>query len=631
MELYKTQEFDFSKFEGGHCINAYEYFGCHCCDDKMVFRVWAPNAKGVSLVGDFNSWDVNANPMQSLNNGIFEIFVDKLNQFENYKYAILTEQGEYVFKSDPYAYHTQTRPDTASKVYDIEGYEWGDSKWQTSRKNATFYDKPVNIYEVHAGSWRKNGEDFYDYKRLAHELVDYVKQLNYNYIELMPVSEHPFDGSWGYQVTGYYAPTSRYGTPKDFMYFVDYCHKNEIGVILDWVPAHFPKDQSGLYRFDGTACYEYADPRKGEHYEWGTAVFDFGKGGARSFLISNAEYWFDKFHIDGLRVDAVASMLYLDYNRKDGEWIANHYGSNENLESVEFFKVLSANIFANHPNALLIAEESTAWPMVTKPTDCGGLGFNYKWNMGWMNDMLRYMSTDPYFRSGNHNAITFSFLYAFSENFLLPLSHDEMVHGKGSMIGKMPGEYDDKFKNLRTFYSYMYAHPGKKLLFMGQEFAQFKEWDYANELDWDILKFEKHKKMQHFVKELNKFYLKNNEFWQIDYSWEGFEWISGDDNQNSVISFRRKNKKGDEIVVVCNFVPVDRENYTIGVPEEGTYKIVFDSDKEEFGGSGLLKSKKITSFVSQRNKMHGLQNSINLTLPALSVLYLKKSKKKERA
>ncbi|MBQ2387628.1 MAG: 1,4-alpha-glucan branching protein GlgB, partial [Clostridia bacterium] len=599
--------------------------------NETVFRVWAPNAQDVSVVGDFNGWDHNAHHMVRISNdGIYEGSISGLKCFDNYKYSILSADGQRYLRADPYAFHSETRPATSSKLYDIEGYEWNDKKWCDERKKKNIYDSPVNIYEVHAASWRRfEDNNLFDYEKLAHELCDYVKEMGYNYIELMPMSEYPFDGSWGYQVTGYYSPTSRYGTAKDFMKFVDICHQNGIGVLLDWVPAHFPKDAHGLYQYDGTHCYEYADSRKGEHKEWGTAVFDFGRQEVRSFLISNACYWFEEYHIDGLRIDAVASMLYLDYNRRDGEWIANRYGGKENLEAVEFLQKLNTAIFARYPYALMTAEESTAWPLVTRPVDVGGLGFNLKWNMGWMNDILRYMSLDPLFRKDNHNLMTFSLFYAFSENFVLSISHDEVVHGKCSLIEKMPGEYNDKFKNLRTFYGYMTAHPGKKLLFMGQEFAQFKEWDYKTELDWSLLTFEKHKKMQDYVKALNNLYLTTPALYEVDFSWEGFSWIAADDTAQSVVSFRRIDKSGKEIICVCNFVPVTRENYRIGVPEDGSYKIIFNSDDEKYGGDGILENKKITAFEAEDEPMHGFDQSINMCIPALSVIYLERKPSKK--
>ncbi len=627
-------DFDYiGAFHNGALADAYKYMGSHIDGSKTVFRVWAPTAKAVSIVGDFNNWDDSASPMKRISNdGIFEGVVEGLKEFDNYKYAVVTADGSVMLRADPYAFHSQTRPETASKVYDISGFEWHDEKWRDEQKKKDIYASPVNIYEVHAASWRRfEDENCFDYEKLANELCEYVKDMGYNYIELMPMSEYPYDGSWGYQVTGYFSPTSRYGTAKDFMKFIDICHKNGIGVLLDWVPAHFPKDAHGLYRFDGSPCYEYADERKGEHKEWGTAVFDYGRKEVMSFLISNAVYWFEEYHIDGLRVDAVASMLYLDYNRKDGEWIANRYGGKENLEAVEFLRRLNKEIFARYPYALMTAEESTAWPLVTKPADIGGLGFNFKWNMGWMNDILRYMSLDPLFRKDNHNLMTFSLFYAFSENFVLPLSHDEVVHGKCSLIEKMPGEYNDKFKNLRTFYGYMTAHPGKKLLFMGQEFAQFKEWDYQSQLDWLLLEYDNHKKMQDFVRALNKLYLSTPALYEIDYSWEGFNWIAADDTAQSIVSFRRIDKSGKEIICVCNFVPVTRDHYRIGVPADGSYKVVLNSDATEFGGDGVLEAKKIKSFKTDAEPMHGFENSIDMTIPALSVIYLEHVPTKKKA
>ena len=630
--MRKTNSFDLEKFRNGRSSDAYRYFGSHREGGSTVFRVWAPRAKSISLVGDFNSWDVSADPMTRIEHDVFELRVNGLKQYDNYKYAVEGADGKTVLKCDPYAYHCETRPSTAAKVYDLSGYEWGDGDWLEKRHSRSVYESPVNIYEVHAGAWRRYDDgNTFNFSALADELIPYVTDMGYNYIELMPVSEYPFDGSWGYQVTGYFAPTSRYGTPHDFMEFVDKCHKAGVGVILDWVPAHFPKDEHGLYRFDGSPCYEYADPRKGEHREWGTQVFDYGRGEVRSFLISSAAYWLNEYHVDGIRVDAVASMLYLDYNRTDGEWLPNVRGGNENLEAIDFLHALSECLFGEHGDIMLIAEESTAWPMVTKPTSCGGLGFNFKWNMGWMNDMLRYMSLDPFFRKYNHDSLTFSFFYAFSENFILPISHDEVVHGKCTMIGKMPGEYDMKFDGLRTFYAFMAAHPGKKLLFMGQEFAQFKEFNESEQLDWPILGFERHKQMQTFVRALNKFYLKNAPMWEIDCSWDGFSWISHDDNEQSVIAFCRTDKSGDEIVAVCNFVPVKRENYRIGIPHKGTWKVVLDSDAREFGGKGTLAEAGIKSYRSKAIGMHGFADSIGMTLPAMSVQYLRRSAAKRPA
>lgn len=615
------------KFENGTLDSAYEIFGSFITKDSVIFRVWAPNAKAVSVVGDFNGWNKDCNYMENIGYGVWETKIGNLGKYSAYKYAIEDKNGNVVLKSDPYARHFETPPANASKVYE-DNYKWQDEKWIKSKGEKSIYESPVNIYELHAGSWKRyeDGNTF-DYVKLANELAEYVKDMNYTHVELMPITEYPFDGSWGYQVTGYFAPTSRYGTPEQFKEFVDIMHRNGIGVILDWVPAHFPRDKHGLFRFDGTPCYEYGDPRKGEHKEWGTVVFDYGRPQVKSFLISSAKFWLKEYHIDGIRMDAVASMLYLDYNRKDGEWMPNIYGGHENLEAIEFLREVNEAVFKDNPNALMIAEESTAWPMVTKPAFDGGLGFNFKWNMGWMNDMLRYMSLDPYFRKHNHDCLTFSFFYAFSENFVLPLSHDEVVHGKCSMIGKMSGEYEQKFDSLKAFYAYMMAHPGKKLLFMGQEFAQFIEWDYKKQLDWLLLDYDAHKNMKAFVKELNKFYLDNSQFWEIDYSWEGFEWISNDDNSQSIIAFRRKNKAGEEIITVCNFVPVGRSDYKIGVPIPGSYKRVFCTDDVKFGG----KTQPMTAGVkAKKEPMHGYDYSVSLEIPPMSVSYYRLPQKRKK-
>jgi len=615
-------------FHEGSNSNAYEYFGSHRKNkNTVVFRVWAPDAKNVSVTGDFNDWSETENPMKPLKNsgGVWEAEIKNIKPYDMYKYCITAADGRTLMKCDPYGFHMETRPGTATKYYEIDDcYEWHDEKWVEGRNGKNIYESPVNIYEIHAGSWKQYDDgNFYSYRALADSLVPYVKKMGYTHIEFMPLTEYPFDGSWGYQVTGYFAATSRYGEPKDLMYLVDKCHENGIGVILDWVPAHFPKDANGLYEFDGGPLYEYSDPRKGEHYGWGTRVFDFGKNEVRSFLMSSASFWLKKYHLDGIRIDAVASMLYLDYDRKDGEWVPNKNGGNENLEAVEFLQKLNENIFRDFPYAMMIAEESTSWPMVTKPVFSGGLGFNFKWNMGWMNDILRYFSLDGFFRKYNHDCITFSMFYAFSENFVLPISHDEVVHGKKSLIDKMPGSYDEKFAGVRAFLGYMMAHPGKKLMFMGQEFGQFIEWNYEKGLDWLLLDYPKHRALQNYFKKINEFYKANPAFWQIDYSWEGFSWISSDDKDNSVIAFRRIDEKGKEIIVVCNFTNVERCDYRIGIPKKGAYKIVFNSDDVDFGGEGKGNKGKLKT---ESINMHGFEQSISLDLPPMSAIYIKKTR-----
>jgi 1,4-alpha-glucan branching enzyme len=605
-------------FHEGTNYNAYEFFGAHIIKDNCIFRVWAPNAKSLFVTGDFCNWDYYKHEATRITRGgIFECVICGVHEFDKYKFVIITPENKELLKADPFAFHSETRPQTASKIYSIDGYSWSDEKWMSNRITAP-YDRAVNIYEMHFGSWKKYSDgSFFSYEKMAEEIVPYIKEMGYTHIELMPMSEYPYDKSWGYQVTGYFAPTSRYGTPKDFMKFIDICHKSEIGVILDWVPAHFPKDAHGLYEFDGTYCYEYSDPIKREHLDWNTRIFDYGKNEVRSFLISNACYWFAKYHIDGIRVDAVASMLYLDYGKKT-EWQPNKYGGNGNIEATEFIKALNTRVSSEFKGIMMIAEESTSWPLVTFPVDEGGLGFNFKWNMGWMNDSLSYMSKDPYFRKHEQNKLTFPLTYAFSENYILPLSHDEVVHGKCSLISKMPGYYDDKFANLRAYMCYMYAHPGKKLVFMGDEFAQFIEWNEENELDWGLLNYETHSKFHDFVKSLNRFYRSQPTLFELDASWDGFKWASLDDSDNNIISFFRIDKLGNKTLAISNFSSVKLEGYEVGVPNKGIYKEVFSSDYKEFGGGGVLNGE----LNAKTGELHNYNYYISLTLPPFSTVYI---------
>lgn len=614
-------EVDRYLYNNGRHYEIYEKLGAHPekyeGNDGMYFAVWAPHGSQVSVVGDFNGWDPEANLMESLaDSGIWETFVPDLGVGELYKYAITTKSGKILFKADPYAFQAEYRPQTASVTADLSGFQWKDLAWLEKRKIKDPLNEPFSIYEVHLGSWRKKNRDekdgFYTYTEAAHELADYVLEMGYTHVELMGIAEHPYDGSWGYQVTGYFAPTSRYGTPEEFMYFVDYLHRKGIGVILDWVPAHFPKDAHGLADFDGEPCYEYADPRKGEHPDWGTKVFDYSKYEVDNFLIANALYWVDKFHIDGLRVDAVASMLYLDYGRNNGEWTPNQYGGNENLEAIEFFKHLNSVIKKRGNGAIVIAEESTAWPKVTGDQEKGGLGFTFKWNMGWMHDFLEYMKLDPYFRKYNHHKMTFGLTYFTSENYILVLSHDEVVHLKSSMIHKMPGLLEDKFANLKLGYTFMLGHPGKKLLFMGQDFGQFHEWDEKASLDWYLAEEPLGKSLKDYVSDLLHLYKKYPALYEKDYDGEGFYWVNANDNERSIFSFIRYSKDHKRsLLFVLNFTPVERPDYRVGVPKQGTYTLVLDESH------GLYKrGEKAPSFRSVKMEWDEQEYSFPYDLPA---------------
>jgi len=618
-------------FHTGDSVRAYDFLGAHLVNrnDKngVVFRVWAPTARSVSVAGDFNNWNNEANYMYDIGYGVWEVFVEGVKQFCTYKYCIESEYGDRLMKADPYAFHAQTRPGQASVVYDIESYSWNDSEWFNKRKENNISSSPMNIYEIHAGSWRKYPDgNFFNYQKLADELIPYLKEMHYTHVQLMPIMEYPYDGSWGFQTTGYYAPTSRYGTPSDFMAFVDKLHGEGIGVILDWVPSNFPTDDFGLARFDGSPLYESNDPKTSKRDSWGTCLFNYARFEVTSFLVSCAMFWLDKYHIDGLRIGALSSMLYLDYGKTEGEWEPNKFGGKENLDAVDFVKRLNTAVHMYHPDVMMFAEENTSWPKLTHKIEDGGLGFDFKWNMGWMNDMLHYMSLNPMWRPFNHDSLTFSFYYAFSEKFLLPISHDEVSHGKGSLIKQMPGKYDEQFAGVRAFITYMYAHPGKKLVFMGTEIGQFDEWNHEEAIQWDLLEFEKHKKLRTFFKELNKFYLDCKPLYELDTVWKGFDWIHHDDYTNSVIAFKRTDKNGDEIVSVCNFQPIRRDEYCIGVPKYGLYDEVFNSDEERFGGSGVVNGNNIKTEVM---KIHGFDQGLSLTLPPLSVIYLRCAKELE--
>ncbi len=620
-------DFDQYLFGQGNHYDIFRKLGAHLTEYEgqkgVHFAVWAPHAVAVHVIGEFNGWNETSHPMKRLEPlGIWEVFVPGVQLGCLYKYLIEAQDHSLLYKADPYATEAEMRPGTASRVSDISGFRWSDGDWMEKRKKKDPKEEPMAIYEVHPGSWKKHphGPDedgYYNYRELAHALADYVHEMGYTHVELMGIAEHPFDGSWGYQVTGYYAPTSRHGSPKDFMYLINYLHQKKIGVILDWVPAHFPKDAHGLADFDGQPLYEYPDPRKGEHPDWGTKVFNYEMNEVKNFLIANALYWIEEFHVDGLRVDAVASMLYLDYGREAGQWIPNKFGGNKNLEAIEFFKHLNSVLLGRNPGVVTIAEESTAWPMVTGRPEDDGLGFSFKWNMGWMNDFLEYMKLDPYFRKGAHNLMTFAMTYAYSENYILVLSHDEVVHLKCSMINKMPGEYEDKFANLKAAYAFMLGHPGKKLLFMGQEFAQLQEWSEARELDWYLLEQDQHRELQAFVKALLHLYQKHPALYELDTHPEGFQWINANDGYRSIFSFMRFDKERKKnLLFVCNFTPVERPDYRVGVPKKKQYKLVLDSDAAEFGGSGV---KKPLTYKAETGECDGQPYSIAYPLPGYGV------------
>jgi 1,4-alpha-glucan branching enzyme len=622
---------DFDKYligEGTH-ERSYEKLGAHLVSfdgqDGIVFAVWAPNAREVSLIGDFNSWNGQLHPLHSSDSGIWTIFIPGLREYTVYKYRITCQNGEQFDKSDPYGFAMELRPNTSSVTVDLDSYDWQDTDWIEQRPRRQSLTSPISIYEVHLASWRKVADEqwgfrYLSYRELVDTLIPYVLDMGYTHIELLPIAEYPFDGSWGYQVLGFFAPTSRFGTPHDFMYFIDQCHLNGLGVILDWVPAHFPKDGSGLNYFDGTHLYAHEDPRQGEHQDWGTMIFNYGRSEVRSFLISNALFWIDKYHIDGLRVDAVASMLYLDYSREEGQWLPNQYGGRENLDAISFLRKANEVVHGIFPGILTIAEESTSWPMVSRPPYLGGLGFNLKWNMGWMHDTLSYMTKDPIHRRFHHNEMTFGMLYAFHENFVLPISHDEVVHGKGSLINKMAGDEWQKFANLRAYLGFMWSYSGKKLLFMGCEFGQWQEWNHDKGLEWDALLSENHQGLQRFVRDLNLVYRNEPALHENDFDWSGFSWINANDSDNSVLSFiRRAENPDDFLIIICNFTPLVREDYRIGVPCGGNYRELINSDLAVYWGSDV--SNGIVHSIPE--KTHGLEHTLSLTLPPLSTLILK--------
>ena len=623
---YEIGDLDQYLFGQGNHYDLYKKMGAHLVSDGkkkgVYFAVWAPHAEAVSVVGDFNGWEIEANPMEREEPlGIYTCFIPGLEENTLYKYCIKTYTGEHIFKADPFANYAELRPGTASRVTDIEHLKWTDTQWMEKRKTWKHEQEPMSIYEVHIGSWKRHpgreDEGFYSYREFAKEIVKYVKDMGYTHIEIIGIAEHPFDGSWGYQVTGYYAPTSRYGTPEDFAWMINYLHRNKIGVILDWVPAHFPRDAHGLADFDGTPTFEYADPRKGEHPDWGTKIFDYGKNEVRNFLIANALFWIEHFHVDGLRVDAVASMLYLDYGKQDGQWVANKYGGNKNLEAIDFFKHLNSVVLGRNPGALMIAEESTAWPKVTGDVEDDGLGFSLKWNMGRMHDFTEYMKLDPYFRKDNHNLMTFAMSYAYSENYILVLSHDEVVHLKCSMLNKMPGLGFDKYANLKVAYAFMTGHAGKKLLFMGQDFAQLREWSEERELDWYLLEEKEHQAIQNWYRDLLHLYRSHKALYEMDQSWEGFEWINADDAYRSIFSFMRHSKGSKRnLLFVCNFTPMERSDYRVGVPRKKQYKLILNSDDVQYGGKG---EKRPLIYKAEKQECDGRPYSFAYPLPPYGV------------
>ncbi|PUU95780.1 MAG: 1,4-alpha-glucan branching enzyme [Halanaerobium sp.] len=629
-------DYDRYLFHQGRHYESYDFLGSHITEEKgkkgVRFTVWAPNAEEISVIGDFNDWNKSKNPMQKIeDSGIWTTFIEGAENKMHYKYWIRGYRGVVRVKTDPYAKRQETPPKTASQIYEPDTYSWSDQKWLKKRKNSNHLKEPLSIYEMHLGSWKQDDGELMNYRDIADELVPYINEMGFTHVELMPLTEYPFPGSWGYQTTGYFALTSRYGTLEDFMYFVDQLHQNDIGVIMDWVPSHFCKDDHGLRLFDGSHLFESSDPRRAENIQWDTLNFDFAQNEIWSFLISSANYWIDKFHIDGLRVDAVSNMLYLNYEKEDGQWAANEYGGFENLEAIEFIKELNSEMFERYPGILMIAEESSAWPLVTAPVHDGGLGFNFKWNMGWMNDTLDYMENDPVYRKWEHNKLTFSSMYSQSENYVLPMSHDEVVHGKKSLLDKMPGDYWQKFANLRLLFTYMYAHPGKKLLFMGGEFGQFIEWNYKQDLDWLLLDYEKHQLTQDFMQELNQVYRKEKALWELDHEHAGFRWIEADDYEQSVISFiRNSENEAQQLVIILNFTPVPRDKYRIGVPGPGEYELLLNSDQKVFGGSDYETAARVKT---EEIPYHGFDHSISINLPPLAGIYLKykqQTKKNEK-